>query len=132
MQIGCKKCKSVVKNAKQISGFFFREIQTAKADTFLQIRFYEFDLGLVTIFTRYNTIYTIQSGINCSACAVADAKNSYLRFFTKRFCEGRSRNCSKKRSLSTISAVHIPNIQPKYIMVSRMVNSPYKAISCGM
>ncbi len=53
-----------------------------------------------------------------------------LRFLTSLFWLGRSRKFNKNCSLSFISLVCIPNIHPKYIIVSCIENSPYKAISC--
>jgi hypothetical protein len=54
-----------------------------------------------------------------------------LRFFTRRFSLGRSRKLSKNCSRSLISDVSMLKIQPKYIMVSRIENSPYSAVSCN-
>ena len=54
-----------------------------------------------------------------------------LRFFTRRFSLGRSRKFSKNCSRSLISDVSMLKIQPKYIMVSRIENSPYNAVSCN-
>ena len=54
-----------------------------------------------------------------------------LRFFTRRFSLGRSRKLSKICSRSLISEVSMLKIQPKYIMVSRIENSPYSAVSCN-
>jgi hypothetical protein len=54
-----------------------------------------------------------------------------LRFLTRRFWLGRSRKLSKNCSRSSISDVPMLKIQPKYIIVSRIENSPYNAVSCN-
>lgn len=62
-------------------------------------------------------------------CDVFYKEINYLKFFTDRLADGNCKNLSKNSILSSTCSDVMPFTIPKNCIVSRIVNSPYNAIS---